>query len=437
MERSNQANRQKQLVISDLNKSDQIMWWILGFYYVFGIAISMKYDTWTIGLGVGSLSILAIFITKKLLPESSLYQYVVSAVIAIFMAQFIYQMHGMFEMHFFAFIGSAVLIVYRNWKLQIPLTLIVVVHHATFAFLQYRQGFEGIYFTQLEYMNLETFLFHASLAAVMFGISGYWSYRFNNERDEMIRLNSSLVEKDRMLEIFKSVDNTATTLSNASSVSNNVVETLSNEISSTASSMEEVSAAIEQMVATFELNAENSRNAVENSRKIEDLFNSNDEVVQKSVSSMKQISDKIIVIEEIARQTNLLALNAAVEAARAGESGKGFAVVASEIRRLAERSHSAANEINELSALNKDITEKLSTSFADVLPNFKKVYDLIAQISEASEQQHKSAEQINNSIAHINSSTQNSASQFEKISDISHEMDKKSTELKELIDAQV
>ena len=143
--------------------------------FLFGIFIALFYETWLVAFGVGGLCLFAYFITKKLLPNHDAYQYVLSAICAIFAAQYIYQMHGMAEMHFWVFISSTVLIIYQNWRLQIPLIAIVCIHHASFAYLQYA-GFKEIYFTQLEYMDLTTFLFHAVLAACVCLVSALWSY---------------------------------------------------------------------------------------------------------------------------------------------------------------------------------------------------------------------------------------------------------------------
>jgi signal transduction histidine kinase len=156
-------------------KANRIIERFLILMFLFGIFISFFYDTWLVAIGVGGLCLTAYFVTKKLLPESNLYQYVLSSVCAIFAAQYIYQMHGMAEMHFWVFIASTALIIYQNWKLQIPLILIVYIHHGSFAWLQYA-GYEQVYFTQLEYMDLTTFLFHAVLAAGVCLVAGLWGY---------------------------------------------------------------------------------------------------------------------------------------------------------------------------------------------------------------------------------------------------------------------
>jgi two-component system sensor histidine kinase/response regulator len=99
-------------------RSDRLMNYFLPGYFLVGLAFAGFYDTWLIAFGVGGLSLIAYYSVKIALPGSSLYQYVLSAILGVFMAQFIYQMHGLFEMHFFAFIGSALLITYQKWKLQ-------------------------------------------------------------------------------------------------------------------------------------------------------------------------------------------------------------------------------------------------------------------------------------------------------------------------------
>ncbi|MCS7020002.1 MAG: SpoIIE family protein phosphatase [Cytophagales bacterium] len=161
-------------------KSDKIVDYLLLIKFLFGVAIAFFYDTWLVAFVVGGSCVGLYYAAKWLLPESNFYQYVLSAISAIFAAQYIYQMHGLFEMHFWVFISSTVLITYQNWCLQIPLIVIVIIHHATFAYLQYI-GFREIYFTQLEYMDLTAFGFHGLLATAVTGVSGIWSYRLNKQ----------------------------------------------------------------------------------------------------------------------------------------------------------------------------------------------------------------------------------------------------------------
>jgi signal transduction histidine kinase len=168
------------------HKSDKLMNYFLISFYICGLLLAFFYDTWLIAVGVGSLSLMAYYSTKWLLPASNAYQYVLSVVFGIFMAQYIYQMHGLFEMHFIAFIGSAILVTYQNWKLQIPLALLVVVHHASFGYLQYI-GYGNVYFTQLPYMTLQTFIIHGILATVVFFICGLWGYQLNKLNRRLIK----------------------------------------------------------------------------------------------------------------------------------------------------------------------------------------------------------------------------------------------------------
>jgi len=187
------------------HKSDRLMNYFLVSFFITGLLLALFYDTWLVAIGIGSLSLLAYYSTRLLLPRSNAYQYVVSVVFSIFMAQFIYQMHGLFEMHFIAFIGSAILITYQNWKLQIPLAVVVVIHHASFGYLQYI-GYDKIYFTQLDYMTLQTFIIHGILATVIFFICGLWAFQLKKlsehqteQNFEMGRFQEEQLQKKALL----------------------------------------------------------------------------------------------------------------------------------------------------------------------------------------------------------------------------------------------
>lgn len=198
-------NQMGEFLLRTKTKSDTAMNYFLVVFFVIGVLLSFFYDTQMVALGVGGLSLLAYYSAKWALPESNLYQYVLGAVFAIFMAQYIYQMHGLFEMHFIAFIGSAMLITYQNWKLQLPLAVLVILHHAIFGYLQYA-GNEHIYFTQLDYMSLSTFFIHAGLAAFIFFICGLWAFQFKKISEQNIlqgfELGKVAEEKQQKAEIL-------------------------------------------------------------------------------------------------------------------------------------------------------------------------------------------------------------------------------------------
>jgi len=187
-------------------RSDKLMDYFLISFFICGLILAPFYDTWLIAFGVGGFSLFAYYYVKANMPDSNLYQYVLSIVLGIFMAQGIYQMHGLFEMHFVAFIASAILITYQNWKLQIPLLVFVLIHHAGLGYLQ-NMGVEGVYFTELEGLQLSTFIIHIFLAAVIFFTCGLWAYLLKKyskiqveQTREMGRLEKEAqINKERVL----------------------------------------------------------------------------------------------------------------------------------------------------------------------------------------------------------------------------------------------
>jgi two-component system, sensor histidine kinase and response regulator len=177
-------------------RSDKLINYFLTGYFVMGLIFAFFYDTWLIAFGIGSICLLAYYSVKTALPSSNLYQYVLSVIFGVFMAQYIYQMHGMFEMHFFAFIGSAILITYQNWKLQIPMLLVVVIHHIAFSYLQ-NTGVESVYFTQLDYFEWKQLIVHFVLAAIIFFICGLWGYQLRMYSEKQIEQSMEMTKLEK------------------------------------------------------------------------------------------------------------------------------------------------------------------------------------------------------------------------------------------------
>ncbi|WP_035074724.1 HAMP domain-containing methyl-accepting chemotaxis protein [Maridesulfovibrio zosterae] len=196
-----------------------------------------------------------------------------------------------------------------------------------------------------------------------------------------------------------------------------------------AASIEEVSASIEEMAGNIQQNTLNAHTTEEIAIKSASEAAESGSAVNEAVSAMKNIAEKISIIEEIARQTNLLALNAAIEAARAGEHGKGFAVVAAEVRKLAERSGNAAGEISELSANTVNVAEKAGEMLEQLVPNIQKTAELVQEISSASTEQNSGAEQISKAITQLDSVIQQNASASEEMASTSEELSAQSLQL--------
>ncbi len=232
-------------------------------------------------------------------------------------------------------------------------------------------------------------------------------------------LDAMRQQVERLQAVVLDVKQAADQVADGSEEMNSAAEQMSRGATEQAAAIEEVSSSMEQMAANISQNADNAQQTEKIAHRSAQDARAGGQSVVETVQAMKEIAEKVMIIEEIARQTNLLALNAAIEAARAGEQGKGFAVVAAEVRKLAERSQKAAAEISTLSASSVTVAETAGSLLAKIVPDIQKTAELVQEISAASREQNSGAEQISKAIQQLAQVIQQNASASEEMASTS------------------
>ncbi|HMA98477.1 MAG TPA: CHASE3 domain-containing protein, partial [Wenzhouxiangella sp.] len=233
--------------------------------------------------------------------------------------------------------------------------------------------------------------------------------------------------------IVSEVRTNADGLASASEEVSATAQSLSQSSSEQAASVEETSASVEEIASSIAQNAENAKVTDTMAVKSSSQGKEGGEAVAQTVEAMRNIADKISIIEDIAYQTNLLALNAAIEAARAGEHGKGFAVVAAEVRKLAERSQVASQEISGLAGSSVSVAEKAGALLEEIVPSIAKTADLVQEIAAASNEQANGTSQITTSMGQMDQITQQNASSSEELASTAEEMSSQAQQLQDMM----
>jgi methyl-accepting chemotaxis protein len=244
-----------------------------------------------------------------------------------------------------------------------------------------------------------------------------------DQKDEIGNLADALRDMvTRLKGVVGEIQTASTNVASGSQQMSSSAEEMSQGATEQASSTEEVSSSMEEMDSNIQQNADNAQETEKIAQKAAQDAQQGGSAVHQTVEAMRNIAEKISIIEEIARNTNLLALNAAIEAARAGEHGKGFAVVASEVRKLAERSQKAAAEISELSTSSVGVAEEAGKLLEALVPDIQKTAELVQEINAASTEQRSGSQQVNKALAQLDQVVQQNASQAEEMSSMAEEL---------------
>jgi methyl-accepting chemotaxis protein len=245
---------------------------------------------------------------------------------------------------------------------------------------------------------------------------------FLNRGDEIGELAQAFKRMvDKLQQVVGEVQSSAQGIAQGSESISETAQTMSQGSTEQAASSEEVSSSVEEMAATIRQNSDNAQATEGIASKSAIEAEKGRAAVDKAVVAMQDIAEKVGIISEIARQTNMLALNAAIEAARAGESGKGFAVVASEVRKLAERSQTAAGEITGLSGSTVALAQEAGKIIADIVPDIHRTADLVREIAAASREQSVGVDQIGKAMVQLDTVVQTAASGSEEMAGMAEE----------------
>ena len=242
-------------------------------------------------------------------------------------------------------------------------------------------------------------------------------------QDELGQMVSSVNQMiDNLRKIVGGITAAAANVASGSDEMSSTSQQLSQGATEQSAAAEESTSSMEQMTSSIQQNADNARQTDKIASKAAEDARTGGEAVARTVQAMKEVAEKINIIEEIARKTDLLALNAAVEAARAGEHGKGFAVVASEVRKLAERSQTAAAEISRLTSEGVRTADGAGQLLAKLVPDIQKTAELVREIAAASAEQSTGATQVSNAIQQLDQVIQQNAAASEEMASTAEEL---------------
>jgi methyl-accepting chemotaxis protein len=430
--------------------ADRVLLIAMTALFLASLALAPWYHTWEEALTIGGpawvVSVWLVFAFGGALVTRC----AIAAALMIFASLLIHQSHGMIEAHFSIFVLLAFLLYYRSWVPLVVATAVIAVMHLGFDALQRAgqpvwvfaaSGGLGIVLLHAAFVVLETALLVWMAIAMRREIEALGGDPTDLSRASRELASGNLTVaiettgaganslvcamenmRSALSRIVAAVNSGASGLANASKQVSATAQTVSQAATEQAASVDETRASMEQMTSSITQTSDNVKVTDGMATKSAGEAIEGSEAVRQTGLAMKQIAQKIGIIDEIAYQTNLLALNAAIEAARAGDHGKGFAVVAAEVRKLAVRSQVAAEEIGTLASSSLDLAKKSGLLLDAIVPNIKKTSDLVQEIASASAEQTVGVAKITSAITQMNQATQQNAGSSEELAATAEEM---------------
>jgi methyl-accepting chemotaxis protein len=254
-------------------------------------------------------------------------------------------------------------------------------------------------------------------------------------RDELGKLGGQInAVVDKLSEVISQIRGATGSVSTASSELNSSAQQLSQGATQQAGTLQEIASSLQSVDTSVARNAQHAMQTARTANQASAQAEKGGEAVQETVNAMREIAQKITVVEDIAYQTNLLALNAAIEAARAGSQGKGFAVVAGEVRKLAERSQAAAQQIGELAGRSVAVAENAGTLLDRTVPMIRDTSNLVSEIAAASQEQMAAIREINVGVSQLNEVVQQNAAAGHELASTSYDLATQSSTLQHYVE---